>query len=196
MRTDTKLEREVAAICDLPREELVALWVKTYGCPPPKGVKRGLLERSAAWHLQAKRLGGLSAQAKRAIRAYAKQRHAERQLADEPATTDAFERDKSANAFDGVAVFPAVRPHASAEHATPPAGSNKSNKSSRSVTAPIIKPPPVPGTRLMREWNGRMHVVDITGDGILFDGKLYRSLTAVAKRITGTHWSGPRFFGL
>ena len=48
----------------------------------------------------------------------------------------------------------------------------------------------------MREWNGRMHVVDITDQGVLFDGKLYRSLTAVAKRITGTHWSGPRFFGL
>lgn len=52
------------------------------------------------------------------------------------------------------------------------------------------------GTRLMRKWNGRMHVVDVTESGILFDGKLYRSLTAVAKRITGVQWSGPRFFGL
>lgn len=52
------------------------------------------------------------------------------------------------------------------------------------------------GTRLMREWNGRMHVVGVTQGGILFDGKVYRSLTAVAKHITGTHWSGPRFFGL
>ncbi len=41
-----------------------------------------------------------------------------------------------------------------------------------------------------------MHVVDVTAEGVLFDGKLYRSLTAVAKRITGAHWSGPRFFGL
>ena len=56
--------------------------------------------------------------------------------------------------------------------------------------------PPSVGTRLMREWNGRMHVVDITEQGILFDGKFYRSLTSVAKRITGAHWSGPRFFGL
>lgn len=81
MRADQKLEREVAAICDLPREELVALWVKTHGCPPPKGVKRGLLERSAAWHLQAKRLGRLSAHARRAIRQHAKQKETERQLA-------------------------------------------------------------------------------------------------------------------
>jgi len=48
----------------------------------------------------------------------------------------------------------------------------------------------------MREWNGRMHVVDVTEKGVLFDGKLFGSLTAVAKRITGTHRSGPRFFGL
>ena len=52
------------------------------------------------------------------------------------------------------------------------------------------------GTRLMREWNGRMHVIDVTPDGVLFDGKLYRLLTAVARSITGRHWSGPRFFGL
>ena len=48
----------------------------------------------------------------------------------------------------------------------------------------------------MREWNGRMHVVDVTDDGFLFDGKPYRSLSAIARRITGAHWSGPRFFGL
>ena len=41
-----------------------------------------------------------------------------------------------------------------------------------------------------------MHVVDITDSGILFDGKTYASLTAVAARITGAKWSGPRFFGL
>jgi hypothetical protein len=48
----------------------------------------------------------------------------------------------------------------------------------------------------MREWNGRIHVVDVVADGYRLDGKTYRSLSAVAKRITGTHWSGPRFFGL
>ena len=41
-----------------------------------------------------------------------------------------------------------------------------------------------------------MHVVDVTDQGILFDGRIYGSLSAVAKRITGAHWSGPRFFGL
>jgi len=52
------------------------------------------------------------------------------------------------------------------------------------------------GTHLVREWNGRTHHIEVLGDGFRFDGKDYRSLSAVAKRITGAHWSGPRFFGL
>jgi hypothetical protein len=41
-----------------------------------------------------------------------------------------------------------------------------------------------------------MHLVDVTDNGFVFDGKTYRSLSAIARRITGAHWSGPRFFGL
>ncbi len=52
------------------------------------------------------------------------------------------------------------------------------------------------GTRLVREWNGVKHVVDVDDDGIRYLGKTYKSLTAVATKITGAHWSGPRFFGL
>lgn len=44
------------------------------------------------------------------------------------------------------------------------------------------------------EW--QTHFVDVTPDGFIFDGTTYRSLSAIAKRITGAHWSGPRFFGL
>jgi hypothetical protein len=53
-----------------------------------------------------------------------------------------------------------------------------------------------PGTRLMRQWNGRMHSVLVTADGFEFDGKTWKSLSAIARRITDSHWSGPRFFGL
>jgi len=48
----------------------------------------------------------------------------------------------------------------------------------------------------MREWNGQMHIVEVVDDGFVLDGKTYGSLSAVARRITGAHWSGPRFFGL
>lgn len=53
-----------------------------------------------------------------------------------------------------------------------------------------------PGTHLMREWNGRTYQVEATKDGYVLDGMTYNSLSATAKRITGAHWSGPRFFGL
>jgi hypothetical protein len=53
-----------------------------------------------------------------------------------------------------------------------------------------------PGTRLLREWNGRMESVEVTDDGFLWREKTYRTLSAVAVAITGTKWSGPKFFGL
>ena len=52
------------------------------------------------------------------------------------------------------------------------------------------------GTHLVREWNGRTYQVEVTKSGYVMDGKSYRSLTAIARRITGGNWSGPRFFGL
>jgi hypothetical protein len=53
-----------------------------------------------------------------------------------------------------------------------------------------------PGTVLLREWHGTQHQVIVREDGIAFQGKPYKSLSQVAYRITGTKWSGPRFFGL
>jgi Protein of unknown function (DUF2924) len=53
-----------------------------------------------------------------------------------------------------------------------------------------------PGTRLVREWRGVTHMVLIHADGIEWRGQRYRSLTIVARKITGAHWPGPRFFGL
>jgi hypothetical protein len=53
-----------------------------------------------------------------------------------------------------------------------------------------------PGTRLVREWRGGTHTVLIHADGIEWRGQRYRSLSVVARKITGARWSGPRFFGL
>jgi Protein of unknown function (DUF2924) len=55
---------------------------------------------------------------------------------------------------------------------------------------------PAPGARLVREWHGRTHTVTVTEDGFEYAGANYASLSKVAKKITGAHWSGPRFFGL
>jgi hypothetical protein len=53
-----------------------------------------------------------------------------------------------------------------------------------------------PGARLVREWHGRTHTVTVTDDGFEYAGAAYQSLTKIARKITGAHWSGPRFFGL
>ena len=55
---------------------------------------------------------------------------------------------------------------------------------------------PSPGTKLIREWNGAEHVVTVHADGYEWKGRRFRSLSAIAKDITGTSWNGFRFFGL
>ncbi len=53
-----------------------------------------------------------------------------------------------------------------------------------------------PGTRLVREWGGQAHTVVVLEDGFDYGGKPYRSLSMIAREITGARWSGPRFFGI
>ncbi|WP_031195327.1 DUF2924 domain-containing protein [Mesorhizobium sp. L103C119B0] len=149
------MDSEIAKIGDLTRDELTAAWTKAYGCAPPKRVKRGLLERSAAWHLQAKRLGGLPSTVRKTL----------------------WTGNARQTCQDGV---PSLR----------------AASSDQASTSPPRSLPPKIGSRLMREWNGRMHIVEVVDDGFVLDGKMYGSLSAVARRITGAHWSGPRFFGL
>jgi hypothetical protein len=55
---------------------------------------------------------------------------------------------------------------------------------------------PSRGTRLVRAWHGTRHEVEVLEDGYLWRGARHRSLSAIARAITGTKWSGPRFFGL
>ena len=58
-------------------------------------------------------------------------------------------------------------------------------------------PSPKPGAKFLREWQGKTHeVVTLANGEFAFDGKAYRSLSVIALKITGAHWSGPRFFGL
>ena len=63
-----------------------------------------------------------------------------------------------------------------------------------STEAPTTKI--TPGMVLIREWHGVSHRVTVLEDGVLLRGARYRSLSEVARKITGTRWSGPRFFGL
>lgn len=166
MHSNEKLELEIAAIGDLSREDLADRWLRAHGCPPPKGVKRALLERSAAWQIQSKRLGGLSADTRRMMRRL----HAA----------------KSA-ALANESVFGVGADDRQSHDA-----GNRADQQ----TAILSRKQLDPGARLVREWNGRTYVIEVTAKGFLHDGKTYKSLSAIARRITGTRWSGPRFFGL
>jgi|ERR1035438_6124708 hypothetical protein len=58
--------------------------------------------------------------------------------------------------------------------------------------APAFKP----GTRLIRQWQDRTHIVTVEENGYEYQGSRYQSLSEVARLVTGTRWSGPLFFGL
>lgn len=68
----------------------------------------------------------------------------------------------------------------------------------KKVRKSVISDPrnPIIGTRLVREWDGAEHVVTVLKDGFDWQGRKYKSLSAVARTITGTQWNGYRFFGL
>lgn len=161
MRIEGLIGREVADLGDLPRDVLTSLWQRDNGCPPPSGVRRDLLIRSAAWHLQAKHLGGFDAECRRLLKA-----------AVQAASTGL---GRKAGASIG-----------SAQATDELRGDEKAAPTSRRRGRKIG-----PGARLIRDWNGKTHAVDVIDVGFVFEGKLYASLTAIAEHITGAHWSGP-----
>lgn len=63
-------------------------------------------------------------------------------------------------------------------------------------TIPAPRQELTPGSRLIREWNGQTITVTVTENGFLWEGQTRRSLSEIAREVTGAHWSGPRFFGL
>lgn len=133
-------DNDLARLSERSRDELIELWSINYGQMPPKGISRRLLERAAAYELQAAKYGGLKPQVRRRL-------------------LSATAREKC----------------------------SPTTASSRNLST---------GTRLVREWNGRSHTVDVIDGGFEWNGVSYRSLSAIALAITGTKWSGPRFFGL
>ena len=63
------------------------------------------------------------------------------------------------------------------------------------VSSDAAKPRFKQGTRIVREWKGEIHEVAVTPEGYEYRGEIYKSLSPIANRITGTRWSGPAFFG-
>lgn len=176
-RSNADLEKEVAVLGDLSRDELAGLWEKAHGHPPPKGIRQELLLRSATWHLQAKRLGGLRPDTRRLLKTATAD--AEKSLVAKSSVASPRHGDTVAHSYrtDGVG---GSAGHSCVELQPPKHGRGNV----------------LPGTRLVRDWNGKTHVVDVIEEGFVFQAKVHKSLTAIARQITGAHWSGPRFFGL
>ena len=68
----------------------------------------------------------------------------------------------------------------------------RATKEKAESRSPALKP----GGRLIREWNGVTHAVDVAEGGFVWGGQRHSSLSAIARAITGARWPGPRFFGL
>ncbi len=128
--------REIAALCDLARANLVARWVELHGSPPLKTMTEDMLARGIAYEMQVRQIGGLTPAEKKALGALAQGR------------------------------------------SDPSPGTLKA------------------GTRLYRSWRGVTQEVLVLESGYSWRSKSYASLSEVARAITGTRWSGPRFFGL
>jgi Protein of unknown function (DUF2924) len=136
-----ELSQRIAALNELPAQQLRDEWRRLYRGQPPR-LSRDLLIRTIAYRMQELVYGGLSKATQRKLAALTKELRVKGSIVVTP--------DKS------------VRP----------------------------------GTRLVREWRGRTHTVVVTEDGFEYAGRTFPSLTKIAHAITGTHWSGPRFFGL
>jgi hypothetical protein len=72
----------------------------------------------------------------------------------------------------------------------------KEQATSKKTARRSPKHTPITGTRLIREWQGVRHEVTVVHNGFEYQGKTYKSLSVIARTITGTRWSGPLFFGL
>jgi hypothetical protein len=144
--THSKVIGKALALGDLPgmtSAQLLDCWAQVVGKPVIHSASRELLLNAIAWHLQARRHGGLSP---------AVQRKLERLSA-------AINRGEP------------VRPRTAIERLRP-------------------------GMSLERAWRGETHSVTVLPDGFAYRGRRYRSLSQIARLITGTRWNGPAFFGL
>ena len=184
-----ELADQLAAIPSLTVSELGERWrVLDLGEPPRLPLP--LLQRLLAQLLQERAFGGLSATAMRKLEAAAG-----------AANTDAAK---------GVS----VRSSSSSRHlpcpsSTSPFPSTSTSTSTSALPSNLPTPSKVAlrrvssrqvtlttGTRLVREWNGRTISVEVVDNHFVWNDAPYRSLSEIARAVTGTRWSGPRFFGI
>lgn len=170
----------ITKISAYDRLTLVDEWQKAFGSKPAKNISSPILIRIITHEHQCRTYGGLNAASKRTLRT----------------TLGSSDNARSSNAVSDL-----TNADNKLDRLITPPTSQGSQSSIRTHTpthnlTPIQSPILSKGTQLVREWNGRPYRVEVTEAGFVLDGKCYSSLSAIAKKITGAHWSGPRFFGL
>ena len=172
------LEQQLAAIATMALPELVERW-HALGFGEPPRLPLPLLQRLLAQLVQEQAYGGLPASAMRKL----------------DAVTIEFGKEASAepSASYASSKHPAC---ATSAHPSPSLSSSPPVPRRLSRPSPLRQVTLATGTRLVREWNGRTISVDVVGDGFVWNDVRYRSLSEIARTVTGTRWSGPRFFGI
>jgi hypothetical protein len=169
-------EQQLGTIVNLSLPDLLEHW-HALGFGEPPRLPLPLLQRLLAQLLQEQVDGGLSAKAVRQLEA--------------AASAAANNTTKNASAVSSCSSSASPSPLPSAVPSNLPTPSKVASRpsSSRQVTLRA-------GTRLVREWNGRTISVEVVDDHFVWNDAPYRSLSEIARAVTGTRWSGPRFFGI
>ena len=182
-----RLSDQLIQLADADRQELQDQWLQAFGLRPPVRLSRELLLLCLSYHVQCGSNGGLSPDHCLALGLGGPD-----WLAGSRSPRPAMETKPSGPKTRAAAFKEAQDPSQSTGLTAKGEPSARSRAIKRKVSRSIK-----PGTRLLREWQGQTHEVIAESTGqFLYRGDTYRSLSAIARAITGTRWSGPTFFGI
>lgn len=185
-----KLTAELDAIATMAVPDLMEHW-HALGFGEPPRLPLPLLQRLLAQLVQQRVYGGLPASAMRRLDAISV--GFGKDACADPSASSASSASSRHSAYPPSA-SPSLSP--SPPPSPPPSPSSSRGALRPSRPSPLRQVTLATGTRLVREWNGRTISVDVVGDGFVWNDVRYRSLSEIARTVTGTRWSGPRFFGI
>ncbi len=201
------LQRRLVAIAQAERGDLQNQWLEVFGSRPPKRLSTALLVLALSYDAQTKEHGGLKDYERAALglpdENWIAGGNKQRRTCNHAVASSTPQRPSARKAGLDGSSRPWVETAGRADkHSIGPDEVENHERDTALASARRPSPRPVrrsikPGTRLLREWQGQTHEVVADGSsGFIYRGQTYGSLSAVARLITGTRWSGPTFFGI
>lgn len=179
---------EIAAQKTMSHAELADCWRQVFGTVVPHNLSKRLLIHALAHELQVREYGGLKKATKVML---ADAFDATCQIDKKQNCPILNHTGRSSTDADAAALTHHLQCALTAEDLS---ALMHQHQLPKRLSPPVITLSP--GTRLMREWRGAVYVVDIVEGGFMWNGKVYRSLSAIARAITSVRWNGLAFFGL